>query len=899
MRNCIRKAIALVAIVTFTWTSTVQAAPYNNTTHAQHLRAPATASSIAGEELTTLFSSDVKTSSAGEELLVIYNDQQRVSVDGRYYIKEETTYNLQGRGTTFFVNDTPGQHAVTTDVLYDASGNRIISGEECFGVDMHQTAGIDMSFVGADTFIISSEGWRENLIFHAYKIVDGKPVRLYGFYGGDCSSIDINTISQDLRMLESFEIIGTYDGAEVGDTYPVLRFDGTIIKDYRQGLNGALYVLNNGKWIEEISGEKIDLYDANVSTDTAQKSIPIFSTDAVLLQDNLLVILSDIGNDKTKLAIYDKDSLNMLKEVEVTLEGKAFYVDTAGFRVVKIDGVNLADVANGSIKIETSPERQHVMVKSEKTVSFYQYSGKELIKVRDVEFGKPYSFIRSPISEQSQAERIRKDITDLESKNPDVRSNAALDLAELGQEAKDAIAPLIALLEDSATYQDMHIDKNADAPIELPVVYITKDYSLSRAHAAFALGEIGIARDDVIFALVGVMHGSDNNLRGHSTVALGKLRPVTDSIVSALIEATSDYEGAALWAIEAFKELGPLAKDAVPALTKIALYAPPVVSESAIKLIESIGYAPEQIIPAAIEAMKQTKSSWQYRVAIDLIARVRPITDAAVKALAEAIEYRDIVICEDAKRALTSFGVESVAEMIAVLSNSENKHTRKYAAEILGEIGPTANESTPALIKALQDKSPMVRKAAAESLNKIVSPKASSAGIDLSHLSEAEAIALLLNYAPTGIIEADKDAQAVIVYSDSLKESPALQNIIRNSAGDSRRFYLVNKEENISTDEFLSSLGIGKGIFQKHVFNQSSMTADQLALIIATSLNHNGIKQGRVFASTEEDLAAWSKQGIIEALVMLLKDKRFEIISDYSQQHMEYIKTQAQALIAA
>ena len=183
------------------------------------------------------------------------------------------------------------------------------------------------------------------------------------------------------------------------------------------------------------------------------------------------------------------------------------------------------------------------------------------------------------------------------------------------------------------------------------------------------------------------------------------------------------------------------------------------------------------------------------------------------------------------------------------------------------------------------------------------SSKASSAGINLSHLSDYDAqhylADFLLNYTPTGIISVPNESQAVIVYSDSLKNSPALQDIIRQSAGDSRKFYLVNKEQGISTDEFLAGLNIDKAIFQRHVFYQNSMTADQLALTIAGMLHNNGIKQGRVFASTEEDLAAWSNQGLIEALVMLLKDKRFEIISDYSQQHMEYIKTHQQALIAA
>jgi hypothetical protein len=185
--------------------------------------------------------------------------------------------------------------------------------------------------------------------------------------------------------------------------------------------------------------------------------------------------------------------------------------------------------------------------------------------------------------------------------------------------------------------------------------------------------------------------------------------------------------------------------------------------------------------------------------------------------------------------------------------------------------------------------------------------KSSSAGHVLSHLSDYDAEHLLakslLNYkylgTPAGIIEAPSNSQAIVVYSDSLKESPALQELIRQAAGDTRMFYLVNKEDNISAYELLNSLNIDKNIFERHIFNQNTLTADQLALMIASFLRENHIKQGRVFAGTKDDLSAWSKQDLIEALVLLLTDKRFEIISDYSQQHKEYIRTHKQALVAA
>jgi hypothetical protein len=182
------------------------------------------------------------------------------------------------------------------------------------------------------------------------------------------------------------------------------------------------------------------------------------------------------------------------------------------------------------------------------------------------------------------------------------------------------------------------------------------------------------------------------------------------------------------------------------------------------------------------------------------------------------------------------------------------------------------------------------------------------AGTALSHLSDYEAERILtdslLGYefigTPDGLINALDDAQGIVVYSDSLIKSPALQDRIRQSAGDSRKFFLVlSKAETMSADELLSSLNIDRDIFQRHVFTQDTLSADQLALMVASFLRANKIKQGRVFTNTEEDLIAWSKQGLVEALVMILKDRRFELISDYSQQHTEYIKTHQQALMAA
>ncbi len=302
--------------------------------------------------------------------------------------------------------------------------------------------------------------------------------------------------------------------------------------------------------------------------------------------------------------------------------------------------------------------------------------------------------------------------------------------------------------------------------------------------------------------------------------------------------------------------------------------------------------------------------------------------------IAKAIAYEvQMKLARDIKRGDVAFKLEvsdRITEKKADFSKSEDMFNRviegviqvmcmeEYARDggkgaiVLNPFVYNPDDVTQALTKVTDDFSKeyfsyLLKAINEEEKNKHADYKSSSSGAGIDGLSDYDAEKLLadtlLNYAytgtPAGITEINKESQAIVVYSDSLQQSPALQNVIRNSAGDSRKFYLVNKEEGISADAFLQSLNIDKAVFQRHVFNQNSLSADQLALNIAGFLHTNNIKQGRVFAGTEADISAWSKQGLIEALVMLLKDKRFEIISDYSQQHIEYIKTYHQALIAA
>ena len=180
--------------------------------------------------------------------------------------------------------------------------------------------------------------------------------------------------------------------------------------------------------------------------------------------------------------------------------------------------------------------------------------------------------------------------------------------------------------------------------------------------------------------------------------------------------------------------------------------------------------------------------------------------------------------------------------------------------------------------------------------------KTSSSGIDFSSMDDYDAEALLtkhlLDYSPEDEIAVDVSQQAIIVYSDVLKNSPALQDAIKAGNGDSRLYYLVNKE-GVPVEEFLDGIGLAKSWFENYIFDAEGKSSVNIVDAITVVLQRNNIKQARVFAQAEEDLKAWSAQDVIETLIMLLKDKVFEIISDYADQHEDYIRVQGDILSAA
>ncbi len=113
----------------------------------------------------------------------------------------------------------------------------------------------------------------------------------------------------------------------------------------------------------------------------------------------------------------------------------------------------------------------------------------------------------------------------------------------------------------------------------------------------------------------------------------------------------------------------------------------PVTRHAAIKAVGEIGPEAKEAIPVLIETIRETRN-------------------------------RDKHMLLSCNYALLAMGKEIVPYMIVLLKD-DNWEMRRGSAWILGKVGPEAKDAVPALTKALNDPHPVVRRKAAESLQKI------------------------------------------------------------------------------------------------------------------------------------------------------------------------------------
>ncbi len=333
-----------------------------------------------------------------------------------------------------------------------------------------------------------------------------------------------------------------------------------------------------------------------------------------------------------------------------------------------------------------------------------------------------------------------------------------------------------------------------------------------RAHAAHSLGEIGPAARPAVESLAQLLKDPDATVRRQVVQAIGGIRPgpkvmvplciklLKDSdagvrlrVMSAIADAGAravpglivalDNEKAAYWACLILRDIGPAAKDAVPALTKKLQDKDPGIRREAILALAGMGkeaasavgpiaaavkdentcaaatYALGRIgqIPADVEPtirantksddkVLSTASFWALarvhpddqellrQVAEQLIPRLKDpdalVRQTAAHALASLPPHPQIAmpiwekVFKDAdaatiRQALVAITAQGAPVVPRLVRALKNEKARGYVVFALGEMGAPAAPATDALAALVNDKDPHIAQEASIALAKI------------------------------------------------------------------------------------------------------------------------------------------------------------------------------------
>ena len=91
---------------------------------------------------------------------------------------------------------------------------------------------------------------------------------------------------------------------------------------------------------------------------------------------------------------------------------------------------------------------------------------------------------------------------------------------------------------------------------------------------------------------------------------------------------------------------------------------------------------------------------------------------SAIPALSQVLQDADASTSFGAILALKRIGLAAIPALNEILRDT-NYPGRRFAAAVLGEMGPTAKDAVPTLVQALRDTDPSLRMAVAEALGRI------------------------------------------------------------------------------------------------------------------------------------------------------------------------------------
>ena len=274
------------------------------------------------------------------------------------------------------------------------------------------------------------------------------------------------------------------------------------------------------------------------------------------------------------------------------------------------------------------------------------------------------------------------------------REHAATVLGEIGKDTPQAVTQLL----NAFTDPDFIVRKNA----------------------ARALGAIGPAAQEAVPGLCALLKDdSFPQVRREAAMALGMIHARPEESVPALVRAFKDSdEWARMRAISAVGFFGPKAVSALPALAALLEQPAGQRTNAAVTALGAMQMIGEPAKPYLLKALNNKLSR---SLAVEGLGSM-----GAREALPETLKLLkdpDAGVRIAAAKALWKLDPKQSAAVLPVLIEGvrDQKHwaVRGRAIFVLGEIGPAAKESVPALCEALKDKYEDIRALAAISLGNI------------------------------------------------------------------------------------------------------------------------------------------------------------------------------------
>ena len=308
-------------------------------------------------------------------------------------------------------------------------------------------------------------------------------------------------------------------------------------------------------------------------------------------------------------------------------------------------------------------------------------------------------------------------ITTLGSDNDEVVEQAIEEISHLGPKGAQAVPALLKLLQSS----NPHI----------------------RAHAAIALGQMRKAALPAVVALAKMVTDPDASVRSAALDALAEIEPGKKLVVPLLLEALKDQKGAVVkravhalakrgkdivpamiqalkddrtefYALLVLHEIGPDAKDAVPAICDVLHEAnEPYQRQEAAMTLGMIGPGAASAVPDLITLLDDREIGVQH-AAVFALGMIGPPAAPAAEAIREHLDSEDPFFWVAGAWALAKIFPENenikktTARFIAQMLTDPDHHVRRMAAQALIDLNPGAQITLPALEAALGSSDPAV-----------------------------------------------------------------------------------------------------------------------------------------------------------------------------------------------